>query len=84
VAEYDKEIVNFAERVLGMHEPVSEAQLAEVMCSRKLPTFRLKGTRNLSILPATKETKTAAELAQTIDDWPIRTCEVVIYRIYRN
>ena len=68
MTEYDKEIVNFARQVLGMHEPVSEAQLAEIDVQQEVaPQLSVEANPRSFDSRISKETKTAAELAQMIE-----------------
>jgi hypothetical protein len=68
VTEYDKEIVNFARQVLGMHEPVSEAQLAEIdVQQEEAAQLSVEANPRSFDSRISKETKTAAELAQMIE-----------------
>ena len=66
MAEYDKEIVNLAQEVLGQRQPKSELPLSEPKAEQRAP--ELTGAHaDRTDVPVAKETKTAAELAQMIE-----------------
>jgi hypothetical protein len=67
VAEYDKEIVNLAQQVLGQRQPKSELPPSEPKAEQRAPELTVEARADRTDVPVAKQTKTAAELAQMIE-----------------
>ena len=67
MAEYDKQIVNLAQQILGLGQPKSDPPLAESKARQQAPENTVEARPDPTDIPKGKETKTAAELAQMIE-----------------
>jgi hypothetical protein len=67
VPEYDKEIYNLAQQVLGQPEPKSAPPPGEPNVPQQAPQITVEARPDPADVPGDKETKTAAELAQMIE-----------------
>jgi hypothetical protein len=67
VAEYDKQIVNLAQQILGLGHPKSDPPLADPKARQQAPENTVEARPDPTNVPKGKETKTAAELAQMIE-----------------
>jgi hypothetical protein len=67
LAEYDREIVNLAQQILGQPRPKSELPAAEPEVPRQAPKVAVEARPDRADVLTDKETKTAAELAQMIE-----------------
>jgi hypothetical protein len=66
VAEYDKEIVNLAQHVLGQRQPKSELPPSEPKAEQRASELTLGARADRTDVPGGEETKTAAQLAPQI------------------
>jgi hypothetical protein len=67
VAEYDKELVNLTQQILGQPQPKSELPPAEPKVPQQAPEVTVEARPDGTDGSKGKETKTAAELAQMIE-----------------
>jgi hypothetical protein len=79
VAEYDREIISLAQQILGQPKPKSDPMPAEpralpsahseaqLKAQRPAPEVKVDARPESPDLPQSRETKTAAELAQMIE-----------------
>lgn len=67
MAEYNKEIINLAQQILGKPNPKSDLLPAESKGGPQAPEIRKEPHLEDADMSAHKETKTAAELAQMIE-----------------
>jgi hypothetical protein len=67
VVEYDKEIVNLAEQILGQRSPRSDVPLVEPNALEQAPEAPVGALLGSTDAAEGKQTKTAAELAELIE-----------------
>jgi hypothetical protein len=67
VVEYDKDIVNLAEQILGQRSPKSDVPLVEPNALEQAPEVPVGALLGRTDAAEGKQTKTAAELAELIE-----------------
>jgi hypothetical protein len=67
LADYDQEIVNLAQQILGQPQPKSEPPPAEPKVPLQAPEVAGEARPDRNDVPTGKEIKTATELAQMIE-----------------
>ena len=65
--EFDREILNLAQQVLGQRQPGSDLPPAETKVQQQTPDVTVERYPDPADVPKGKETKTAVELAQMIE-----------------
>jgi hypothetical protein len=67
VVEYDKDIVNLAEQILGQRSSKSDVPLAELKALQQAPEVPVGALLDRTDAAEGKQTRTAAELAELIE-----------------
>lgn len=67
MAEYDKEIINLAQQILGQPKPKSDPPPAQPKAQQPALEIKVEARPESTDVPQARETKTAAELAQMIE-----------------